>query len=117
MSEKHGLFDALKHLAFEDEPTKPASDAHSPAFSKNAPSITVNASGDSPPLDIGKSPDDESYRSLLQKTDFENTDIARALHKFLDPLKGIPDAVMPPAIKFKSAVLQAKAQGGGLTEA
>ncbi|HEY1183046.1 MAG TPA: hypothetical protein VGE89_02610 [Bryobacteraceae bacterium] len=134
---KHGLIDSLKHMAFEDEPEKaekpdttatPAASqtfgtaAHT--FAPAAPAETFApmessappAAAYSLPIDTGVVPDnDEAYRKLLSKTDFEGTDVAATIHKFLEPLKAIPDTVMPPNIKFKTAVLQAKAQAG-LTE-
>ena len=69
------------------------------------------------PIESGTVPDDDQvYKRLLAKTDFEGTVIAATIHKFLDPLKVIGDGVMPPNVKFKTAVLQASAQAG-LTEA
>jgi uncharacterized protein YlxW (UPF0749 family) len=58
---------------------------------------------------------DAVYQTLLSKTDFEATPTAATIHKFLDPLKAIPDTVMPSNVKFKTAVIQATAQAG-LTE-
>ena len=45
----------------------------------------------------------------------ESSSAAATIHKFLDPLKAIPDTVMPSNVKFKTAVIQATAQAG-LTE-
>jgi hypothetical protein len=125
-------------MAFEDEPEK-AETPEKPAtmttpaaaqtfgtaahtFAASAETFEpVEASAAPPvayslPIDTGVVPDsDEAYRRLLSKTDFEGTDVAATIHKFLEPLKAIPDTVMPPNIKFKTAVLQAKAQAG-LTE-
>jgi len=130
MPGKHGLFDSLKHIAFEDEPEKPAATHTPPAAPAAAPPFAPSftqpfaqaAAGAAPPvaftppIDAGVVPDnDEAYRKLLSKTDFESTAVASTIHKFLEPLKAIPDAVMSPNIKFKTAVLQAKAQAG-LTE-
>jgi len=134
---KHGLFDSLKHMAFEDEPEKaetpekpatigtpPAAQTFGAAGHTFAPAAAVPtfepeaASASSPaayslPIDAGVVPDnDEAYRKLLSKTDFEGTDVAATIHKFLEPLKAIPDSAMPPNIKFKKAVLQAQAQAG-----
>lgn len=68
------------------------------------------------PIDAGVVPDSDSvYQTLLAKTDFEGTPAAATIHKFLDPLKAIPDTVMPSNVKFKTAVIQATAQAG-LTE-
>ena len=130
---KHGLIDSLKHMAFEDEPEKPETHekpsatttpaaaqsfgtaAHAFAPAAAAPIFGPEAASAPPPvsypmpIDTGVVPDnDEVYQRLLSKTDFEGTDVAATIHKFLEPLKAIPDTVMPPNIKFKTAVLQAQ---------
>jgi len=124
MTEKHGFLDALKHVAFEDEPAPPVKHAPTPAppgaqaetfpsppMAQPAQPLTYAA-----PIDTGMVPDSDAvYQTLLAKTDFETTSVASTIHKFLDPLKAIPDTVMPANIKFKTAVLQATAQAG-LTE-
>lgn len=124
MTEKHGFLEALKHVAFEDEPETPAKHAPSPkpqgapAATFASPSLVETAppAAFAPPIDAGVVPDNDAvYQTLLAKTDFENTSEASTIHKFLDPLKAIPDSVMPANIKFKTAVLQASAQAG-LTE-
>lgn len=38
MTEKHGFLDALKHVAFEDEPAQPAK--HAPTLAPNATATT-----------------------------------------------------------------------------
>jgi hypothetical protein len=124
MTEKHGFLDALKHVAFEDEPAPPVKHEPTPA----APSAQAETFASPPmaqpaqplayaaPIDTGMVPDSDAvYQTLLAKTDFESTSVASTIHKFLDPLKAIPDTVMPANIKFKTAVLQATAQAG-LTE-
>jgi len=124
MTEKHGFLEALKHVAFEDEPEPPAKHSPTPAapafaapafvsppVEESAPSMAYAL-----PIDTGVVPDSDSvYQTLLAKTDFESTSAAATIHKFLDPLKAIPDTVMPANVKFKTAVLQASAQAG-LTE-
>jgi len=126
MSNKHGFIDALKNMAFEEEPEKPekpaapaattataqpVSAAHVP-FTYAPPVVTAVAA----PIETGTVADnDEVYQRLFSRTDFETTDVAGTIHKFLDPLQAIADTVMPPNVKFKTAVLQAKAQAG-LTE-
>lgn len=129
MTGKHSLIDALKHVAFEDDP------APAPKHPEPPSAITTHAAppfvaGESAPfaavaaapvafgaaIDAGVVPDNDSvYQTLLARTDFEKSDIAATIHKFLDPLKAIPDSVMPSNVKFKTAVLQASAQAG-LTE-
>jgi hypothetical protein len=128
MSNKHGIFEALKSMAFEEEPQKPEKTAApepaaapslaqplEPAhahFRYAAPVPTTV----SVPIETGTVADnDEVYQKLLSRTDFETTDVAATIHKFLDPLQAIADTVMPPNVKFKTAVVQAKAQAG-LTE-
>ena len=125
MTEKHGFLDALKHVAFEDEPAPPAKHAPTPAPSATAVTFTSPEVESAQPLayappiaaiDAGVVPDNDAvYQTLLAKTDFEGTSAAATIHKFLDPLKAIPDTVMPTNVKFKTAVLQATAQAG-LTE-
>jgi hypothetical protein len=130
MTGKHGFLDVLKEVAFEDEPAPPEkhTPASPPAFSSppfSAPAFSAPlappAAGASPvsyalPIDAGVVPDNDSvYQTLLTKTDFEGTPAAATIHKFLDPLKAIPDTVMPSNVKFKTAVIQATAQAG-LTE-
>ena len=134
---KHGLLDSLKHMAFEDEPEKPETPDKPATIATPAAAQTFGAAAHtstrpcsrriragatqrrrtpaaySLPIDAGVVPDnDEAYRKLLSKTDFEGTDVAATIHKFLEPLKAIPDTAMPPNIKFKTAVLQAQAQAG-----
>jgi len=115
---EHGFLDSLKHLAFEEEPAKPAPDATPTTVPTHAPAMTAAPEpvAYSLPIDAGVVPDnDEVYQKILAKTNFEGTAAAATIHKFLEPLKAIPDTVMPPNVKFKTAVLQAKAQAG-LTE-
>jgi len=122
MTEKHGFLEALKHVAFEDEPAPPAKHAPPPNPSATAvPFVSPVEESPQPisyasPIDTGVVPDNDTvYQTLLAKTDFETTSAASTIHKFLDPLKAIPDTVMPANVKFRTAVLQATAQAG-LTE-
>src|SRR5271169_1482197 len=123
MPDKHehgGLIESLKHLAFEEEPAKPEPES-APAAPPAASLTFAAAPAAAPPvtyapIDAGVVADnDEVYQKILSRTDFEGTNVAATIHKFLEPLKAISDTVMPPNIKFKTAVLQAKAQAG-LTE-
>lgn len=123
MTGKHGFLDTLKSVAFEEEPPKPAEHTTASAASAfSAPVATPVVESAAPPapyalpIDAGVVPDNDSvYQTLLSKTDFESTPTAVTIHKFLDPLKAIPDTVMPSNVKFKTAVIQATAQAG-LTE-
>lgn len=122
MSNKHGIIEALKNMAFEEEPEKPASPVAATAAAQPVSAAHVPSTYAPPvptiatPIEAGTVADnDEVYQRLLSKTDFETTETAATIHKFLDPLQAIADTVMPPNVKFKTAVLQAKAQAG-LTE-
>jgi hypothetical protein len=118
MTGKHGFLDTLKSVAFEDEPAQP--EKHTPpptASAVSAFSATQAETSAAPPyalpIDSGVVPDNDAvYQTLLSKTDFESTPTAATIHKFLDPLKAIPDTVMPSNVKFKTAVIQATAQAG-----
>jgi hypothetical protein len=123
MTGKHGFLDTLKSVAFEEEPTpqeKHVPTMSAPVFSAPVASPTFESAAPAAPyalpIDAGVVPDNDAvYKTLLAKTDFEGTPTAATIHKFLDPLKAIPDTVMPSNVKFKTAVLQATAQAG-LTE-
>lgn len=125
MTGKHGFLDTIKSVAFEEEPQQPEKHTPAPAapaFSTPAfsapPVAQPLASTDSTvpyalPINAGVVPDNDAvYQTLLSKTDFEGTPTAATIHKFLDPLKAIPDTVMPSNVKFKTAVIQATAQAG-----
>ena len=50
------------------------------------------------------------YQRILAKTSFDSTQIAATIHKYLDPLVAIPS--LDERTRFKTAVIQAKAQEG-----
>jgi len=50
------------------------------------------------------------YQKILAKTNFESTQVAATIHKYLDPLSAIPS--LDERTRFKTAVIQAKAQEG-----
>jgi chromosome segregation ATPase len=50
------------------------------------------------------------YQRILAKTNFAATQVAVTIHKYLDPLSAIPS--LDERMKFKTAVIQAKAQEG-----
>jgi len=112
MENKHGIFDTLKHLAFEDEPEAKTTER------EEGRSVTVPGTAAAAPVNVIAAPvadNDQAYQRLLAKTDFERSDVAATIQKFLQPLSAISDTIMPPNVKFRTAVLQAKAQAG-LTE-
>ncbi|MGA9668587.1 MAG: hypothetical protein WBQ94_05220, partial [Terracidiphilus sp.] len=129
MTGKHGFLDALKQVAFEEEPA-PQEKHTAPTVEPNSTLVPSAAAATASPfaavasssayapsistaIDAGVVPDNDAvYQMLQSKTDFEGTTTAATIHKFLDPLKAIPDTVMPVNVKFRTAVLQASAQAG-----
>ena len=111
MSHKDGFIDSLKHMVFEDEPEsqKPALPA-APSAAAPAPA-PISAAPVNQPVFVAQSvaDNDEVYRRILAKTDFDATEIGTTIQKFLQPLANLP---MDSALKFKTAVAQAKAING-----
>jgi hypothetical protein len=109
MTHKDGFMDNLKHLVFEDEPEtqKPA---HSSGPSGAPAKAPLSAEAVIQPT---MTDNDEVYRRILAKTDFDSTEVGATIQKFLAPLQNLP---MDAALRFKTALAQAKAING-LTEA
>ena len=133
MSEHHGFMDSLKglkSLVVEDDPA--STPVEKPVY------VGVNPLSSSPvPFSFGSQPtptnvgvvapissfvsdptpgveDDAFYKKLADKTDFEKTDVATTIHKFLDPLANLP---LDSTMKFKTAIAQAKSNAGVTEEA
>jgi len=114
------FFDGIKHVIIEDDDRKPEgqAQAHPPQpVSQAAPpgAAPVMASSDSnayhPATAQPMSEETEHvYQRILAKTNFDATQVAATIHKYLDPLSAIPS--MDDRTKFKTAVIQAKAQEG-----
>ena len=108
------FIDSIKHAIIEDDDPKPdsKSQSHPQASSANAPAATTSSSG--PRRDMSAQPISEEvehvYQRILAKTNFDSTQIAATIHKYLDPLAAIP--TLDERTRFKSAVIQAKAQEG-----
>jgi chromosome segregation ATPase len=120
------FFDGIKHVIIEDDDPKPAgrSQAHPQPHTEAAPAdaAPVAASTDSTASQTyqtsyqtmsGQPMSEETehvYQRILTKTNFEATQVSATIHKYLDPLSAIPS--MDDRTKFKTAVVQAKAQEG-----
>ncbi len=119
------FIDTIKHAIVEDDPD-PKSPASNPAHTGAHPAANAVHSdaayrapvpAASPASASYQSLDAESehiYKKILAKTDFDATPVAATIHKYLDPLSAIP--TMDERTKFKTAVVQAKAQEGLTTE-
>jgi predicted nucleic acid-binding Zn-ribbon protein len=108
------IIDTIKHAIIEDDDPKPdsKSQVHPQASSAGAPAATTSSSAPRPA--IGALPMSEEvehvYQRILAKTNFDSTQIAATIHKYLDPLAAIPS--LDERTRFKTAVVQAKAQEG-----
>lgn len=115
------FFDGIKHVIIEDDDPKPAAPAHAQSDAQAA--TPVAASTDSAAYQTtsqttyqtmsGQPMSEETehcYQRILAKTNFDATQVAATIHKYLDPLSAIPS--LDERTKFKTAVIQAKAQEG-----
>jgi uncharacterized coiled-coil protein SlyX len=115
------FFDGIKHVIIEDDDPKPEAQGQSQAHPQShaeaatAVAVPVMASTDSTAYQpVNTQPMSEEtehvYQRILAKTNFEATQVSATIHKYLDPLSAIPS--MDERTKFKTAVIQAKAQEG-----
>jgi predicted nucleic acid-binding Zn-ribbon protein len=113
------FIDGIKHAIIEDDDPKPQAQtpAQPHAQPHAAPPVAapVAASADSSAYQpVSNQPMSEEtehvYQRILAKTDFNATQVAAVIHKYLDPLLQI--AALDERTRFKTAVVQAKAQEG-----
>lgn len=101
------FIDSIKHVIIEDDDPKPQAHAEAPA----AP-VAAQPSASVPPMAVSPQPVSEEveyvYQRILARTNFNSTQIAATIHKYLDPLVAIPS--LDERTRFKTAVIQAKAQ-------
>lgn len=113
------FIDSIKHVIIEDDDPKPQGQAvaHPQPHVEAAPAVAVPVatSSDSTPYQPATTqPMSEEtehvYQRILAKTNFNTTQVAATIHKYLDPLSAIPS--LDERTRFKTAVIQAKAQEG-----
>jgi len=116
------FFDGIKHVIIEDDDPKPEGQAqHAQPRIEMAPAVAVpvavpadSAASQAPYQTMSGQPMSEEtehcYQRILAKTNFAATQVAVTIHKYLDPLSAIPS--LDERMKFKTAVIQAKAQEG-----
>lgn len=110
------FIDSIKHVIIEDDDPKAAAQsqnpqAHTEAAPPVAPTAPVQAATSYVPTTQPMSEEVEHvYQKILAKTNFESTQVAATIHKYLDPLSAIPS--LDERTRFKTAVVQAKAQEG-----
>ena len=118
------FFDGIKHVIIEDDDPKPEGQAqaqahpHTEAAAPVAPSadnavyqpVSVPAMVTEPNTQPMSEETEHCYQRILAKTNFNATQVAATIHKYLDPLSAI--ASLDERTRFKTAVVQAKAQEG-----
>ena len=118
------FIDSLKHVIIEDDDAKPEGhqpsppQAHPQPHSEAAPATraapVAEPSNHSAYQTMSGQPMSEEtehvYQRILAKTNFDATQVAATIHKYLDPLSAI--AALDERTRFKTAVVQAKAQEG-----
>jgi hypothetical protein len=109
------FLDSIKHVIIEDDdPKAEAAAQHSPANAPAAPPVAPPAGAVAPHTVMTPEPMGEEaehvYQKILAKTNFESTQVAATIHKYLDPLSAIPS--LDERTRFKTAVVQARAQEG-----
>jgi chromosome segregation ATPase len=108
------FIDGLKHVIIEDDDPKPEGQAqtHSQPHTEAAPTASTPVA--TAPDTVAHPPMSEEiehvYQRILAKTSFEATQVAATIHKYLDPLSALPS--LDERTRFKTAVIQAKAQEG-----
>jgi chromosome segregation ATPase len=109
------FIDSIKHVIIEDDDPKPEGQQHSQSHA-DAPAVAP-----APPATDGAAyhiastqplseETEHVYQRILAKTNFDSTQVAATIHKYLDPLSAIPS--LDERTRFKTAVIQAKAQEG-----
>jgi chromosome segregation ATPase len=108
------FIDGLKHVIIEDDDPKPEgqTQTHSQPHTEAAPAAsTPGATAPDTVAHPRMSEETEHvYQRILAKTSFEATQVAATIHKYLDPLSALPS--LDERTRFKTAVIQAKAQEG-----
>lgn len=109
------FIDSIKHVIIEDDDPKAERkpETHTDSVAPTAPVASSSApvqssyQASSPPMSEEV---EHVYQRILAKTNFESTQVAAVIHKYLDPLSAIP--TFDERTRFKTAVVQARAQEG-----
>ena len=112
------FIDSIKHVIIEDDDpkaeAKPQAHLQTPPETAPAtvPPVAVPAASTYPAMSAQPMSEEVEhvYQKILAKTNFESTQVAVIIHKYLDPLAAIPS--LDERTRFKTAVVQAKAQEG-----
>lgn len=107
------IIDSIKHAIIEDDDPKAEAKPESHAETTAAPASVPNPAAPPPHIADAQPMSEEvehCYQRILAKTNFNATQVAATIHKYLDPLSAIPS--LDERMRFKTAIVQAKAQEG-----
>ena len=107
------FIDSIKHAIIEDDDPKAEAKPESHAGASAAPASVANhVAPPSHEVDAQPMSDEVEhvYQRIMAKTNFNATQVAATIHKYLDPLAAI--ATLDERTRFKTAIVQAKAQEG-----
>jgi hypothetical protein len=109
------LIDSIKHAIIEDDDPKPQTPTPAQPHVQPHTSPAPVAASETPAYQPASAqPMNEEtehvYQRILAKTDFNATQVAAVIRKYLDPLSQI--TALDERTRFKTAVVQAKAQEG-----
>ena len=135
MSDKqhhHGILDSLKSMVVDETPETPAAPVSTPAAATPTSAFSFNSFGSSAaaapayapapqasastslssfmPSSTAPGPEAEDfYQKLLAKTNFDTSEVAQTIQKFIAPLQNL---ITDRNMLFKAGVANAKAQAG-----
>jgi predicted nucleic acid-binding Zn-ribbon protein len=107
------IIDSIKHAIIEDDDPKAEAKPEGHAETIVAPASVPNPATPPPHIADAQPMSDEVehvYQRILAKTNFNATQVAATIHKYLDPLSAIPS--LDERMRFKTAIVQARAQEG-----
>jgi hypothetical protein len=108
------FIDTIKHAIIEDDDPKAEAKKQVNAEAPQSTETTTVSDNTATHAAISAQPMTEEvehvYQRILAKTNFDSTQVAVTIHKYLDPLVAIPS--LDERTRFKTAVIQAKAQEG-----
>ena len=106
------IIDSIKHAIIEDDDPKPEAkqESHPGQTTVTPPMPSSTVSSHSVDVQPMTEEVEHVYQRILAKTNFNSTQVAATIHKYLDPLAAI--TALDDRTRFKTAVVQAKAQEG-----
>jgi len=106
------FLDSIKHVIIEDDDPKAATVAQKPQSDAAPAAVATPPEAAHSVMTAQPISEDVEpvYQRILAKTNFESTQASATIHKYLDPLSAIPS--LDERMRFKTAVIQAKAQEG-----